>query len=623
MADEPTDGTPQGGLDAPNVFQLKPVRVGVAKAEPNKEAARSNAYESEDEFRNMYITSIGEQGIIPPPYNLRKLDQLAGEENNTLGPCVEAMVTNIDGTGYDFELKGEANEDDEDDAKIDELRDFFGEPWEGVSFLTIRKMLRRDMERTGNAYLEIIRNAKDEIMFFKYVDAKMIRLVTLDQEVAVDVVVKRRGKEVKVPMMKRERRYVQLVNGVSKVYFREFGASRDLDKTNGKFAAKGERLGFQKRGSELIHFKALPDSDSPYGLPRWINQLPSVLGSRKAEEFNLEFFDAGGIPPVLILLQGGTLNPETKGALDVKMSSGSAASRNRAQVLEIMPSGGTFNSPNQARVTVERFGAERQEDSMFGDYDARCATNIQVAYRIPPIFLGKAQDYAFASAVASYAVGEAQVFKPERDEFDEIFTLRFLPAMGYPEYKLVSKPLVIQDPANKLSGIDKALSIGDVDKEALIYELNEATGLDIKYKKAEVPPGAMMGHDGKFVLPSLKPAGEEGDDPKKGDIPNKEKMADKAVANGKGAVGAKLTVVKSEALALRAMTSLRKRDIEALDRYVELAKAADDTEFMENMAEARFAEDTAIDTAGLADLTRATVTAMSLKKTAGCGHDHS
>ena len=41
-------------------------------------------------------------GLLEPPYKLRMLDRLS-QENNALLPCIEAMVTNVDGTGYDFE----------------------------------------------------------------------------------------------------------------------------------------------------------------------------------------------------------------------------------------------------------------------------------------------------------------------------------------------------------------------------------------------------------------------------------------------------------------------------------------------------------------------------------------
>ena len=358
-------------------------------------AVQPNAFEPEDEYQQLYVGATRDQGIVQPPYNLRHLDRLT-QENNALGPCIEAMVTNIVQTGYKFENQTEETEDDADDTNIEALKAFFLEPWPGCSWSELRRLVRRDLERTGNGYLEFLRNAQDKIVMFRHVDAKMMRLLRLDDAVPVDVTVSRQGVDQTVTVMKRERRYTQLVNGVSLMYFRDFGATRDLHKKTAVWAPKGQRLPASMRATEIMHFTVLPDAHTPYGIPRWVNQTPSVLGSRKAEEFNLEFFEAGGVPPVMVFLQGGTLQAETRKALEQKLS-GEAKKKNRVQIFEVEPAGGSLNQPvPTARVTVERFGAERQSDSMFEKYDERCEERVRRAFRLPPIFVGQSKDYNFA-----------------------------------------------------------------------------------------------------------------------------------------------------------------------------------------------------------------------------------
>lgn len=444
-------------------------------------AVVSNAFEPEDEYLQYYIGAQKDIGAIQPPYDLRTLDRLC-QENNALGPCVEAMVTNIDGTGFDFVRDDNGSDDHdqpEDDANIDALWGFFGEPWPGESFVTIRKKLRRDHERTGNAYLEFLRNAREELVFARHVDSKMMRLVKLDDPVPQRIKLMRGGKEVAITVMVRYRRFVQLVNGVQLRYFKEFGCPLDLDKHTGRWAKPGERLGHQKRASEILHFTALPDAHTPYGVPRWINQLPSVLGSRKAEEFNLDFFDNGGVPPVLIMLQGGILSTDSRKALEQK-TGGQAFKKNRVLVVEMEPSGGTLDTPSQSKVLVERFGAERQNDSMFEKYDERCEVRIRRGFRLPPIFVGQAADYSFATAFASYTVAEAQVFRPERDEFDEIMTVKVLPALGFAGYKMKSHPLNIEDATLKLQGLEVAQSTNQVDPVDILNEINKLVGTNLK-----------------------------------------------------------------------------------------------------------------------------------------------
>jgi len=231
--------------------------LGPGGYNPEGNAVQPNAFEPEDEYQQLYVGATRDQGIVQPPYVLRTLDRLS-QENNTLGPCIEAMVTNIDGTGYSFEADDEEADDKDDDTKIDALTEFFAQPWPGMSFTTIRKKLRRDLHRTGNAYIEILRNPQDEIVFFRWVDAKMMRMLRLDDAVPVDQTVIRGGKPVTIKTMTRERRYCQLVNGVSLMYFKEFGSKRDLHKKTAVWAPQGQRLPANMRGTEIMHFITCP-----------------------------------------------------------------------------------------------------------------------------------------------------------------------------------------------------------------------------------------------------------------------------------------------------------------------------------------------------------------------------
>ncbi|MCL4743849.1 MAG: phage portal protein [Burkholderiaceae bacterium] len=577
---------------------------------------RGNAFEPEDEYQDLYLGAQRDQGILEPPYSLRTLDRLS-QENNALSPCIEAMVTNIDGTGYDFTSEDEEVEDAADDKNIEQLRDFFDEPWPGESFVTIRQKLRRDLERTGNAYLEVLRNAQDEVVFIRPVDAKMMRLVKLDDAIPVEKIIRRRGKEVKITVMERQRRYCQLVNGVSLVYFKDFGVERDLHKTTAVWAPKGMRLPAKDRATEIIHFRCLPDAHTPYGVPRWISQLPSVLGSRKAEEFNMEFFDNGGVPPVLILLQGGMLQTETRKALEEKVGLGTAASKNRVQILEVEPTGGSMDNPTQARVTVERFGGERTNDSMFEKYDDKCEQRVRRAFRLPPIFVGKADDYSFATAYVSYNVAEAQIFKPERDEFDEVITMKLLAAMGYREYKLASKPLTIEDTQLKLQGIELAISTNRVEMEDILYEINEACGTNIKVSE-EVPEATMTVDLNGNVVP-LAQGNKGGQAP--GDTestPTEPTTPSKAQKIHKGATQGVL------ALAQDTLIALRERNFTDLSRNVQLIATLDDhgrKEFQKACATLQFV-DPSHDHEGLGELMGCTIAVMQGDYHHGHHHAH-
>lgn len=629
------DVSKPSGMGSTNVTVKK---FGLATANENAGpgVVISNIYEPEDEYQNLYIGASRDQGLIQPPYFLRTLDRLT-QENNALSPAIEAMVTNCDGTGYDFENddKGEDDADDEeDDANIDSLKDFFREPWPGMSFLTLRKLLRRDLERVGNAYIEVIRNPADEIVFIRHVDAKMMRLVKLDDPVAVPQTVMRMGKPATVKVATRERRYTQDVNGISLVYFKEFGASRDINKNTGLWAPQGGKLAANLRGSEIIHFINVPDAHTPYGVPRWITQLPSILGSRRAEEYNLDFFESGGIPPVLLLLQGGALTKLTKEALQQK-TSGGATKLNRVQVVEVEPNSGSFENQAMTRVTVEKFGDTRTTDSMFQKYDDKCEINVRRAFRLPPIFVGAAQDYTFASAFASYTVAEAQVFGPERDEFDEVISMRLIPALGaqFKGYKLRSKPLSISDPTLVLQGLQVAIETNVVNDSDVLKEINIACGTNLKADKelqgiklnttkglnpdgTPIPPPAITGvpASGPTKNPSVStitngpkaPAspggGKVGQSIKpiqgKGPVgPSKGGMT------GKGSI--KKSAIELTELAVDSVRALIKRDFASLTQYAQELAALDtaDQRFVQVASRAYLSKGArdGIDVSGCAD----------------------
>ncbi|NOQ30232.1 MAG: hypothetical protein GQ570_03820 [Helicobacteraceae bacterium] len=439
----------------------------------------SNAMSEEDEFSDLYYTvKNGEGAIIQPPYDQKRLMRLV-VENNTLSQCVTAYEVNIDVTGYTIESDDNTSESNEENVEIGHLEDFFKESYIGESFTSQRRKVRRDIEGSGNGYMEVIRNAADAIVFTKHVATQTMRICRLGNPIPVKKKVTRAGKEVEVTVLVRERAYAQSISG-KLVYFKEFGSTRDINRNTGEWSQHGSRLPADKRGTEIIHFTAIKDVDSPYGVPRWINQVPSVLGSRKAEELNLDFFEFGGIPPLLMMIQGGQMAEDSKKELNKIMNKGVKESL-RAAILEIHSTSGSIDGNSSAKVDVEKFGSEQKSDSMYENYDDRCEKRVRSSFRLPPMFLGKAEDYSYATAFASYTVAETQVFNPERKEFDEVINNTLLKGMGVVGLTYRSLPLSVNDATMQLMGLDKVAD--KISPEDLIEAVNEIVNLNLKFDK--------------------------------------------------------------------------------------------------------------------------------------------
>lgn len=441
----------------------------------------SQALEAEDAFQGMYVSpDKSENMVIRPPYDRTRLLRFR-QENNTLGQCIAAMEVNVDGTGYEIERRDEEPMTDEDKNRVQGIKDFFDEPWPGMSMTTLRRKARRDLESVGDAYLEVLTNAKDEIVFIRCLEAQFMRICKLSDPVPVKKTIQRNGTKVEMSVNTRERVFVQKI-GSSVVYFREFGASRDVDVDTGEWAKPGERLPYAKRGSQIIHLKVQKDADTPYGIPRWINQLPSVVGSRKAEEFNLEYFDNGGIPPAIVFLSGGTASDQSIETLTNVLS---GKNTSRAAVVEVQSTSGSIDSAGKVEAKVERFGAEQKNDSMFEAYNEKNEARIRSSFRLPPLFIGKTDGHNYATAFVSYMIAENQVFKPERDEFDEIINVTLMRALqdGDDTYWYRSKPMTVSDVEHQIKGLELAKDV--VSAEDWVTSLNEATGLGLKFDQKE------------------------------------------------------------------------------------------------------------------------------------------
>ena len=200
------------------------------------------------------------------------------------------------------------------------------------------------------------------------VETAHVRMVKLDAPIQVKKKIERDGKEVELTLWERERRFAQTVALKQQIYYREFGTTREINRDTGDWETEDDKIPPDKRGSELLIFGINPDVTTPYFLPRWINQLPSVVGSRAAEEQNLQFLDAGGLPPAIVFIQGGTLIKDTSDQLRMYLS-GLNKNKNRAVVVEVQSSSGSLDAAGKVDVKVERFGSAQSQDAMFTQYD--------------------------------------------------------------------------------------------------------------------------------------------------------------------------------------------------------------------------------------------------------------
>lgn len=415
--------------------------------------------------------------IVEPPFDILTLTLLA-EHNGELSQCIEAMEVNCESTGHrlmsrlKMDASGKPAGVDPNDAGQKQIRDaaeqervrlvnFFtyatNEPW-----IAFRRRLRRDLELTGNLYVEVLRDVEGSIIGFTHIPAYQMRLGILDRD---EMLVDRPVLELQVDgsVMARTRKewrrfrpYVQTraVYPASNLrfsslgyrvrWFKEHRDPRVMDRETGEFATwsdgsmdpKGGKYPplpeGRKPATEIIHLK-LYSARTPYGLPRYIGNLLSIFGDRAAEEINYVTFRNNNIPSMLLMISNGVLTDGTIQRLTSFVESNVQGSDNMSKfvILEGEPfETDTGTDGGQVKIDAKELTKSQRTDELFTTYREKNAARIRRAFRLPPIFVGESADYSYSTIQASRSIGDEQVFGPERMLIDDMINRDIFAEMG-------------------------------------------------------------------------------------------------------------------------------------------------------------------------------------------------
>jgi PBSX family phage portal protein len=492
-----------------------------------------------DPFQKLYL---GIQGstltIIQPTYFPQDLMVLP-LVNNTLGQCITAMEVNIHGFGHTLEYIGKDEEKNSKAVQDEKARieDLLEQPNEDDSLITLRRKVCRDYETLGYAAIEVGRDpTTGAVEWFAHVPANTVRMTKQEREpVTMEIMLKRGEKYKPVTVRRRFRRFVQIVNE-RRVWFKEFGDTRVVDYKTGGTMPDNVPLDVDEQATEIIWLSQYV-MDEAYGQPRWINQLPAILGSRESELTNLQFFKDNAIPAMAILVSGGMLTEESVKDIQKAFSEKGLDSMNRVLILEAKPNPDDTSvdgSPIVPSLSIQPLRGERQSDELFQDYDKNNRDKIRSAFRLPSLFIGMTQDHTHAVAEASLATAESQIFTPERTAFDKIINDKILSVKGVPPlyWKFRSNPAKIvssEDIVNSLEAFD---AVGAMTPNVARRLLNEMYGLNVPMVEEEWGDLPFSITNPKTPTLNIGTSGES--EPKKAKKPKEEDAPTQENPNGKG-----------------------------------------------------------------------------------------
>lgn len=323
-------------------------------------------------------------------------------------------------------------------VELHRLRAFFSFANPEGSFSRLRQDTRTELEIAGNAYWEVLRNPNGQIARLVHVPMVWMRLTKQDPAF-VEVSERVRVSDIHwktVKQLRQFRRFVQITPDNSNTsvasfkvcaYFKEFGDPRILSQQSGKFYPDVDTLKREEPESspatEILHFK-LYCARSPYGVPRWMGNLPGVLGSRELDQVNESYFDNKAVPPLAILVNGGRMGKGTTNKIAEFFRGQGKGIENFHRVLVIEAEQGAASTSPTApnivpKIQIVPLREAQQTDGLFQKYDDRNLQKLAYNFRLSVQMDNEALQRA-----------EAQVFRPMRNEFDETMNRQILPELG-------------------------------------------------------------------------------------------------------------------------------------------------------------------------------------------------
>ncbi len=496
----------------------KVVSIGADK----RPAQTSNALSPDEASANKVFQ---DRGAIAPPYDPDRLAWLF-EQSSALRQNVDAYATNIDGFGHRFEPVIDMDAADVDQrvaqtiiAERVRLRELPGAPAavvslalaptpeevqarkgllvemmraekvaleqffdfcsDEMSFVSLRRKLRQDLETTGNGYFETLRNGAGRLAEFVYLPATSMRLMPLSKEL-VAVKVHRKVSDTDYETLEKRKRFRLFLQVLEQhvVFFKEYGDPRTISRKTGAVMPAG--CAWEEGdgpATEVMHFK-VHSSRSAYGIPRWMGVMLPVLGNRQAEEVNYAYFDNKSVPPMAILVSGGTLTQNCVKAIEDHINNEIKGKGNfhKILVIEAQAQGGggslTGGSDGTVKVEIVPLTDAQQKDALFMQYDERNMDKVGQAFRLPRLLRGDIRDFNRATAEAALEFAEQQVFGPEREDFDFLVNRKVLSELRIRFWKFKSNAPSVKDPT-ALGQVITALVLANVLTPQEARELSE------------------------------------------------------------------------------------------------------------------------------------------------------
>lgn len=423
------------------------------------------------------------EGVIEPPYSPRLLIQMLSM-SQSLRPAIDAYAVNIDQFGHTLKSTLDLSRDDikavvgssmleerrmeaellsletgkppiepeeptpaEIKARIAEVaKDMERERqriefWlksccPEMTFIALRKISRVDLELTGNAYWEVIRNDLGEPAEINHIPVASIA-ATVRDTVPTKVEVRLHRTPITIASVMQRihfRKYIQQgAPGTEPRYFKQHGDPRVMSSKTGTYYKDARALDRAEKdvapATEVRHFKIDTPASEVYGAPRWEGCMIGLQGARDAEEVNFHYFRNKSVPPMALLVSGSTVSKDTVDELKDTIENDLHGTKNFHRVLVIQAES-TAGPMSSGTTKLELKPLVQITEGQFMHYIEKNAASLVGSFRLPQLYRGEISSFNRATAQVAVEVTEQQVFHPEREAFDSVINRFFFYDLG-------------------------------------------------------------------------------------------------------------------------------------------------------------------------------------------------
>lgn len=375
-----------------------PAEKSVEKSDKSEQLSRDNSSNASE--------------WISHPVDMRGLKELV-DDSTILPQCIKAYKNNIAGFGLSVHYMSDY------DKETEEMKAEWMKLEKIINLLNMDIMAKevfenviRDRETYGIAYCEVIRDFSGDVVQLEFIiDTPSIDM-TYPLEPYMDVEYYYRSET--VSRKKKFRKFRQNIAGKT-VYFKEFGDTRIMDKRTGTYLEEGDDpVEYDNQANEIIEFRI---GSMPYGEVRWIGQVLTVDGNRRAEVLNNNYFREGRHTPLMIVVKGGTLSDESFDKLKNYMAEIKGENGQHAFVVletESNENATVLQDEKKTDIEIKDLASILQKDELFQEYQENGRKKTQSAFLLPDLYVGYTTDFNRATAQTAMEVTEKQVFQPER-----------------------------------------------------------------------------------------------------------------------------------------------------------------------------------------------------------------